>query len=248
MIACAGVSKMYRGTATLGIKEMLVGRHRRNVGGRFSRTWALQDVTCSVKSGSAFAVVGANGSGKSTLLSLILGTLRPDTGTVTVNGSIAALLALGAGFHPELTGRENVYLYGSILGMRVREIRERFEAIVEFSELAGAIDNPLRTYSSGMITRLGFATITHVNADTLLVDEVLAVGDLEFQKKCSRFFEDFRGRGTLVIVSHDLESVARLCDHGLWLDEGVVRYQGPISQVIDRYRRSTAPDAELLRS
>jgi lipopolysaccharide transport system ATP-binding protein len=238
IITCADVSKAYRTRASLGLKEMLVGRHRKNLGGRFSRTWALRDVSFSVPHGSAFAVIGANGSGKSTLLSLILGTLRPDSGMMRVDGSMAALLELGAGFHPELTGRENVFLYGSILGMRIREIRERFEQIVEFSELGDAIDNPLRTYSSGMVTRLGFATITHVNADVLLVDEVLAVGDLDFQAKCRRYFDEFKTRGTLVIVSHDLDSVAELCDHGLWLDQGVVAYSGPIQQVVDRYRHS----------
>ena len=243
IIACSGVSKSYRMRSPLGIKEMLVGRHRRNVGGRFSRTWALRDVTFSVKAGSAFGVVGANGSGKSTLLALMLGTLRPDAGTITVGGSLAALLALGAGFHPELTGRQNVFLYGSILGMRIRDIRARFDAIVDFSELGEAIDNPLRTYSSGMITRLGFATITHVNADVLLVDEVLAVGDLNFQAKCRRHFEQVKGRGTLVIVSHDLEAVEELCDEGIWLDQGVVGCRGPIRQVVAAYRHAAAASA-----
>lgn len=241
MICCRGISKAYAAQRAMGLKEMLVGKHRRNHGGRFSREWALRDVTFSVNAGSAFGVIGANGSGKSTLLSVLLGTLRPDTGTVRIFGRTASLLSLGAGFHPELTGRENVFLYGSILGMRIREIRARFEEIVEFSELRDAIDNPVRTYSSGMITRLGFSTITHVDAEVLLVDEVLAVGDLDFQAKCRRYLEEFKGRGTLVIVSHALESLPGFCDDGLWLDQGTVAHRGAIKEVIARYRESVGP-------
>ena len=243
VITCRGVSKGYSSGRSLGIKELLVGRHRRNRGGRFSREWALRDVSFSVEPGLAFGVIGSNGSGKSTLLGLLLGTLRPDTGSVSVAGRIASLLSLGAGFHPELTGRENVVLYASILGMRLRDIRARFDEIVEFSELLDAIDNPLRTYSSGMITRLGFSTITHVDADVLLIDEVLAVGDLDFQAKCRRYLEDFKKRGTLVIVSHDLETLPHFCDEGLWLDRGLVAHSGRIENVIARYRESVRPTA-----
>jgi lipopolysaccharide transport system ATP-binding protein len=246
VITCSGIGKTYFGKRALGIKELLVGKHRRKDGSRFSRTWALRDVSFSVKAGAAFGVVGANGSGKSTLLSVLLGTLHPDTGTVRIAGRVASLLALGAGFHPELTGRQNVYLYGSILGMRVSDIRARLDAIVDFSEIRDAIDNPLRTYSSGMITRLGFATITHVDADVLLIDEVLAVGDMAFQTKCRAYLEGFKGRGTLVIVSHDLSSIAHFCDQGLWLDCGTVAFQGATTDVIARYRESVGSDQPIV--
>lgn len=241
VVVCDNVSKSYRPSRTLGIKELLVGRHRHERG--FARHWALRDVTFHVAQGRGLGIVGANGSGKSTLLSLLLGTLRPDAGAVTIAGRMASLLSIGAGFHPELTGRQNVFLYGSILGMRIRDIRARFDEILEFSELRDAIDNPVRTYSSGMITRLGFSTITHVDADVLLVDEVLAVGDLDFQVKCRRYLEDFRGRGTLVIVSHDLDSLPSFCNDGLWLDQGTVAHRGPIQEVIARYRESVGAAA-----
>jgi ABC-type polysaccharide/polyol phosphate transport system ATPase subunit len=235
VIRCESISKSYASSHTVGIKELLV-RRRKQADSRFARKWALHDVSFAVNRGRAFGVIGANGSGKSTLLGILLGALRPETGTVVVDGRVASLLALGAGFHPDLTGRENVFLYGSILGMRIAEIRDRFDSIVSFSEIGNAVNNPLRTYSSGMITRLGFSTIVHTPADVLLIDEVLAVGDIRFQAKCQEFLADYKRRGTLVIVSHSLDSVQELCDEGIWLEQGRIACAGPIADVVAAYR------------
>jgi ABC-type polysaccharide/polyol phosphate transport system ATPase subunit len=237
-VRCSRVGKSYVPTSALGVKEWFVGRRWES--DRFSRRWALSEVSFDVTPGDGFAIVGANGSGKSTLLGVLLGVLRPDRGSVETRGRVASLLELGAGFHPELTGRQNLYLHGAILGMRLREVRERFDAIVAFSELGRAIDAPLRTYSSGMIARLGFSAIAHAAADILLIDEVLAVGDLEFQEKCRGFLAAFRaGGGTLILVSHDLAAVEAMCEHGIWLDQGTVRAEGPIGQVIEVYRQAS---------
>jgi lipopolysaccharide transport system ATP-binding protein len=233
-IRCEGVSKSYSRTPVLGVKELLVGRHRRV--GRFTRKQVLHDVSFKVARSRAFGIVGQNGSGKSTLLGLLLGVLRPDSGRIVVAGRVASLLALGSGFHPELTGRQNIFLYGSILGMSLREIRERFDEIVEFSELGDAVDDPLRTYSSGMTARLGFSTVAHTSADILLIDEVLAVGDLQFQQKCHVKLTQFtREGGTLVIVSHDVNAVEHLCDQALWLHEGSVLASGNPRHVVASY-------------
>src|SRR5262249_47759069 len=160
----------------------LVGKRPR--AGRFTRRWALDNVSVAVHRAEALGIIGDNGSGKSTLLGVMLGALRPDAGRVEVHGRVASMLALGAGFHPDLTGRQNVMLYGSILGMRAREIRRQMHRILDFSELIDVIDDPLRTYSSGMVARLGFSTIINSPADILLVDEILAVGDFQFQARC----------------------------------------------------------------
>jgi lipopolysaccharide transport system ATP-binding protein len=233
-IRCQAVSKSYARRPVLGVKELLVGRHRR--AGRFTRALALHDVSFEVPHGRACGIVGHNGSGKSTMLALVLGVMRPDAGTIAIDGRMASLLALGSGFHPELTGRENIFLYGSLLGMRLREIRARFDDIVQFSELDDAVENPMRTYSSGMIARLGFATVVHAPAEILLIDEVLAVGDVEFQQKCSRKLVEFKRRGgTLVIVSHDLAAVERLCEQAVWLSEGRVVASGDARQVVAAY-------------
>ena len=218
----------------LGIKELLVGSHRRV--GRFTRKQALHDVSFQVPRGRAFGIVGQNGSGKSTLLALLLGVMRPDRGRIALAGRVASLLALGAGFHPELTGRQNIFLYGSTLGMGLHEIRTRFDEIVAFSELGDAVDDPLRTYSSGMTARLGFSTVVHTSAEILLIDEVLAVGDLQFQHKCHvKLMQFTRDDGTLVIVSHDVTAVERLCDEALWLHEGRVLASGHPRQVVGAY-------------
>ena len=236
VVECAHLWKQYGGRPR-GIKDMLVGRRSPAADTRYSRKWALQDVSFQVEKGTAFGVVGHNGSGKSTLLSLLLGVSKPNRGDLRVNGRIASLLELGAGFHPELTGRENIFLYGSILGMTRAEIRERFEDIVTFSELENAVESPIRTYSSGMITRLGFSTIIHVPCDLLLIDEVLAVGDGRFQGKCLEFLKDFKMRnGTLVIVSHDLATLETLCDRGMCLDMGQVKIIDEIDRVASHHR------------
>jgi len=235
VVLCQNVWKCYRYSGGIGIKEFLVGKNRHV--GRFAREWALCDINLDVMGGQAFGIVGPNASGKSTLLSLLLGVLRPDQGDIQVLGRVASLLELGAGFHPDLTGRENIFLYGSILGITLQEIEDRFEAIVKFSGLEGAIELPLRTYSAGMITRLGFSTVIHSPVDLLLIDEVLAVGDAEFQKKCRDFLTNFKNAGgTLVIVSHDLETIVSLCDVGICLNEGRIVSQGDITQVVGFYK------------
>jgi ABC-type polysaccharide/polyol phosphate transport system ATPase subunit len=234
-VRCDRVRKSYRRSSTLGVKEWFVARRR--APSRFTREWAVEDVSFDVRSGEGFGIIGANGSGKSTLLGVLLGVLRPEAGTVAVRGSIASLLELGAGFHPELTGRQNIFLHGAILGMRLGDVRARFDDIVAFSGLGGAIDQQLRTYSSGMVARLGFAVIAHAAADVLLVDEVLAVGDMEFKEKCLEFLEDFKRReGTLVVVSHDMELVRATCERGLCLAEGRTVAAGAMSDVVRAYR------------
>jgi len=208
---------------------------------RYFRDWALRNINFRVSAGEAFAIVGHNGSGKSTLLSLLLGTMLPDQGNIKARGKIASLLELGAGFHPELSGRDNVYLYGAILGMTLAEIKMAFDAIVQFSELKDAIDHPIRTYSNGMIARLGFSTIIHAPAEILLIDEVLAVGDNRFQEKCITFLREFKLQGgSLIIVSHDMGVLSSICESGMCLDRGEVAIIGTISQIVDRY-------GELLR-
>jgi lipopolysaccharide transport system ATP-binding protein len=236
IISCSGVWKRY-GKPARGIKDILVGRNRK-LESKYAREWALKDISFEVARGQAFGIVGHNGTGKSTLLSLLMGAIQPAQGEICVNGRTAALLELGAGFHPELTGRENIFLYGAILGMTLAEIRKSFDAIVAFSELETAIDTPIRTYSNGMLARLGFSTIIHAPADILLVDEVLAVGDSRFNEKCRDFLHDFKARqGTLVIVSHDLTALEQMCDVGMCLDLGQVVSIGKMGAVLDDYKQ-----------
>jgi ABC-type polysaccharide/polyol phosphate transport system ATPase subunit len=197
---------------------------------------ALKDVNFSVERGQCFGVVGANGSGKSTLLKLIAGIAQPSSGTIAVEGRISALLELGAGFHPDFTGRENAYLNGSLLGLTRRETEAAMPAIESFAQLGRFFDAPIKTYSSGMAARLGFAVAVHVDPDVLLVDEVLAVGDEYFQHKCYAKIREFRGAGkTIVLVSHDIGLVGRLCDRAIWLDEGRVAASGSVRDVATAY-------------
>jgi ABC-type polysaccharide/polyol phosphate transport system ATPase subunit len=197
---------------------------------------ALTDVTFSVPKGSTYGVIGKNGSGKSTALKLVAGITKPTSGTVRVVGRISALIELGAGFHPEISGRENVFINGIMLGLSKREIQERFDEIVDFAELQEFIDAPVKTYSSGMYMRLGFAVAIHVNPDVLLVDEVLAVGDEGFTHKCLDKFAEFRRRGkTILLVTHSLNLVERFCDEALWLDEGRGLSHGDPKRVVGAY-------------
>lgn len=244
-VTVTGLWKSYHERPQLGIKEMLLGRKAPNHG-RFARAWALQDVSFSVNRGNAFGILGHNGTGKSTLLGVLLGTIAPDRGIINVSERTASLLEIGAGFHPELTGRENIFLYGSILGMTLAEIRQRFDQIIAFSELGNAIENPIRTYSNGMITRLGFSIIIHTPAKLLLIDEILGVGDTRFQQKCMERLMKFKDDGgTLIIVSHDMETLAYVCDAGMCLNEGRVTHIGPIDGVISHYLSLIAdPKAE----
>ncbi len=197
---------------------------------------ALKDVSFTVSKGSTYGVIGRNGSGKSTALKLVAGITKPTTGTVKVDGRISALIELGAGFHPEISGRENVFINGIMLGLTKREIQARFDEIVDFAELRDFIDAPVKTYSSGMYMRLGFAVAIHVDPDVLLVDEVLAVGDEGFTHKCLDKFAEFRRRGkTILLVTHSLNLVERFCDEALWLDGGVARAHGDPKRVVGAY-------------
>ena len=197
---------------------------------------ALSGVTFNVWEGSTFAVIGRNGSGKSSLLKVLAGITKPTMGEVEVNGRVSALIELGAGFHPEISGRENVFINGIMLGLSKREISERFDEIVDFAELEEFIDAPVKNYSSGMYMRLGFAVAIHVNPDVLLIDEVLAVGDQEFVHKCLDKISEFRRRGkTIILVTHSLGLVERLADEAIWLDGGKIQVRGDPKKVVDAY-------------
>lgn len=203
---------------------------------------ALDGVSFSVAKGEAFGIIGRNGAGKSTLLRCIAGTLRPNSGKVVVNGRTSTLLQLGVGFNPELSGHRNVYLGGLATGMRKREIEERFDEIVEYAELGDAIDRPVKTYSSGMFSRLAFSVAMHLDPDVLLLDEVLAVGDEGFREKSMKAMQDLLERaGTIVYVSHSLDSVKKFCDRAIWIDLGRIASNGASESVVDEYRNSLEP-------
>jgi ABC-type polysaccharide/polyol phosphate transport system ATPase subunit len=198
--------------------------------------WALRDVSFSVQRGEAFGIIGANGAGKSTILKLLSRIMRPTRGSLQVQGRLSALIEVSAGFHPDLTGRENIYLNGTILGMTRAEIRRRFDAIVAFSGLEEFLDTPVKRYSSGMFARLGFAVAAHVQPDVMVVDEVLSIGDYLFQQKCiDRMNEDIRSGTTVVFVSHNLRAVSTLCARSLLLERGSVRQIGPTNEIIKAY-------------
>ncbi len=223
------------------LKDVFVARK----GAGASEVVALRDVSFQVEPGSAVGLVGRNGSGKTTLLRLLSGIIRPSSGRVEVGGRVGSLLELGAGFHPDLTGRENVFLNGSIHGLKRVTIREQLDEIVAFAGLEQFIDLPVRTYSSGMYMRLGFAIAAHIDADVLLLDEVFAVGDEQFQRKCfGKIFEFKRRGGTIVFVSHDASAVERLCDRAVLLQGGLVSFDGPTHEAIVRYRRQLAGDRD----
>jgi ABC-type polysaccharide/polyol phosphate transport system ATPase subunit len=238
-IELANVSKIYRrysGKQFATLKSALLQRSLvRDL--RPSETFtALADVSFAVPKGSTFAVIGRNGSGKSTALKLVAGITKPTSGSVRVDGRISALIELGAGFHPEISGRENVFINGIMLGLTKRQIQDRFDDIVDFAELREFIDAPVKTYSSGMYMRLGFAVAIHVDPDVLLVDEVLAVGDEGFTHKCLDKFADFRRSGkTVLLVTHSLGLVEHLCDDAVWLDAGRVEAQGDPKRVVGAY-------------
>jgi ABC-type polysaccharide/polyol phosphate transport system ATPase subunit len=218
----------------------LVGRDRR--GWR----WALRDVGLAVEPGDSVGLVGSNGSGKSTLLKILTGVMYPHSGQVAAVGRIGALIEVRAGIHPDLTGRENIQLYGALLGLGRRRIRERFDDIVSFAQLEGAVERQVKHYSMGMQMRLGFAVAAFLEPDILLVDEVLAVGDASFQQRCLDRMRTVLAQGTtLVFVSHDLAAVEATCARGVWLDRGVVRADGPVREVLSGYRQSVEADAEL---
>jgi len=227
----------YYGYITAGFKNFLFNLPKaiKHTKKRFT---ALDDISFEVYRGECFGVIGRNGAGKSTLLGLVAGVLKPDKGKITVKGRVSPLLELGAGFHPELTGRENIVLNGVLLGMTRSEVLKKMDKIIEFSELGEFIDQPLRTYSSGMIARLGFSVVAHLDPEILLVDEILAVGDIHFQKKCMDKIMEFRSSGvTIILVSHSIEQVESLCDRVMWIDEHKVRAVGKPEEVCELYRK-----------
>jgi ABC-type polysaccharide/polyol phosphate transport system ATPase subunit len=243
-VVCQDLWKSYRIRRPVALRGMLFGGVPRDT--RFARHWALSGVNFIVSRGQALGVIGPNGSGKTTLLSILLGAVQADRGRVSLDGRVASLLELGAGFQGHLTGRENIYLYGSILGMTLRETRERFDRIAEFSEMEGSLDRPLRKYSAGMIARLRFSIIIHSPADILLIDEVLTVGDARFQRKCLDALRKFKERGgTLILVSHDMDEIAGICDDVVCLDFGSVVDAGPAREVAARYQDRTTGRGNL---
>lgn len=233
-ISVEGVSKRFRiyHERNQSVKSAVIRRGRAT----FEEFWALKDVDLEIPFGGTFGLVGHNGSGKSTLLKTLARILVPDKGRVVVTGRVSALLELGAGFHPELSGRENIYLNGAILGLTKRELDRKFDEIVAFAGLEQFIDTPVKNYSSGMYVRLGFSIAINVDPDILLVDEVLAVGDQAFQQRSAAKFQEFKDAGkTIVVVSHSLGSVRELCDQVAWLDHGRVLEAGDTDEIVARY-------------
>ncbi|MEO7119434.1 MAG: ABC transporter ATP-binding protein [Candidatus Limnocylindrales bacterium] len=235
-ITIAGVSKVYplRGRRTWLLQEVIKTVTR----GRPPRRqlWALKDVTVDIQPGESLGVVGGNGAGKSTLLKIIAGITRPTAGRVQVVGRVSTQLGLGLGFNPNLTGRENIFLEGTILGLTNAEVRRRLDRIIDYAGVEGAIDQPMWTYSSGMISRLGFAVAAHTEFDILLLDEALSAGDARFRERCDETLLGFKAQGkTLVTVSHGMESIRKLADRAIWLEKGVIREEGPAIELVDAY-------------
>lgn len=240
-IRVEGLSKRYEiySQPVDRLKQMILPRVQRWVRrperAYFNEFWALHDVSFDVKRGETVGIVGRNGSGKSTLLQLVCGTLTPTLGRVSVNGRVAALLELGSGFNPEFTGQENVYMNASILGLSHAEIDARYPAILAFADIGDFVNQPVKNYSSGMTMRLAFAVMAHVDADLLIVDEALAVGDAFFTQKCMRFLRNFKQHGTLLFVSHDSSAVTGLCDRAIWIEQGRLQQSGSAKDVTDAY-------------
>ncbi len=234
VIEIKNVSKSFKIYMDKGstLKEKLIFSKRRN----YELRRVLDNISMTVKKGEVVGLVGQNGCGKSTLLKLMTKIIYPNSGTITVRGRVSSLIELGAGFHPDLSGRENIYTNASIFGLKKSEIDQRLDKIIEFSELEDFIDNPVRTYSSGMYMRLAFSVAINVDADILLIDEILAVGDTNFQAKCFERLRELKGSGmTIVIVTHDTATIERFCDRALWIESGHIQIDGRPSQVIDAY-------------
>lgn len=240
-IIFANVSKSYPmyHSITGGYKNFLFHLPRWIKSFKNSKFEALRDISFEIYNGETFGIIGRNGAGKSTTLGLIAAVLRPTKGKVIVKGRISPLLELGAGFHPELTGRENIMLNGVLMGLSRGEVARKIEEIIEFSELGNFVDQPVRVYSSGMLARLGFSVVAHLDPEILLIDEVLAVGDMDFQKKCLDTMMNFKRKGvTMVFVSHSMMDVERLCDRAAWIDNHTVKLLGNTRDVISRYLNS----------
>ncbi len=231
------INKQFVLRHTRSMKEAFVWLVKGRKGDLSEKFHALKGVSLNVEQGETVALLGLNGSGKSTLLKHISGVMRPDSGTVGTRGRVAGLIEVGAGFHHDLSGRDNVYLNGAILGMTEEEINEKFDSIVEFSEIGQFIDTEVKFYSSGMYLRLAFSVAVHTDPEVFLVDEILAVGDEPFQRKCIDKIKELAGEGkTLVVVSHDLDLVSRICERGVLLEHGQVIMDGPVRDVVDRMR------------
>ncbi|HUF01674.1 MAG TPA: ABC transporter ATP-binding protein, partial [Gaiellaceae bacterium] len=246
-IAVEGLSKRYRigefhsaygtlrDTISDGARRVLRRDHRAH----YEEIWALRDVSFEVDEGEVLGIVGRNGAGKSTLLKILTRITTPTAGTATIRGRVGSLLEVGTGFHPELTGRENIFLNGSVLGMKQGEIQRKFSEIVEFAGVEKFIDTPVKRYSSGMSVRLAFAVAAHLEPEILLVDEVLAVGDAEFQRRCLGRMEDISMTGrTVFFVSHNMQALTQLCNRAIWLDKGEIVLDGLSSEVVARYLQS----------
>lgn len=223
------------------LKQMIFGKLRNKK--FYNEYWALQGVDLEVYKGETVGIIGKNGSGKSTLLQIVCGTLRPTSGTLKTNGRIAALLELGAGFNPEFSGKENVYLAASILGLNDKQIKDRYDSICEFAGIGDFVDQPIKTYSSGMYARLAFAVAAHVDAEILIIDEILAVGDIPFIQKCMRYINKFKEHGTIFFVSHDINAVMNLCDKALWLENGLAKGFGETKDICNQYLASISVEA-----
>lgn len=243
MMGCAielrGVSKSFEllREKHMSLKSAMLSFRRR----RPEQILGLSEINLTIERGETVAVVGKNGSGKSTLLRIIARVYRPSSGSVVTDGRMSTMLALAAGFHPELTGRENIYFNGAIAGLRAADIADKLDSIIDFSELDGFIDSPVKTYSDGMLMRLGFSIAVESDPDILLIDEVLAVGDAGFQEKCYARIETFQRTGrTIVFVTHDLEAAAKVASRAIWIDSGKVAADGETAQVIEQYLNSIA--------
>jgi ABC-2 type transport system ATP-binding protein len=236
-IEVSDISKQFVLRHTRSIKEAVVWLVKGRKGDLSEKFHALKNVSVDVKTGETVALLGLNGSGKSTLLKHISGVMLPDSGTVRTRGRVAGLIEVGAGFHPDLSGRDNVFLNGAILGMTEQQVKDRFDDIVEFSEIGQFIDTEVKFYSSGMYLRLAFSVAVHTDPEVFLIDEILAVGDEPFQRKCIDKIQELARDGkTLVVVSHDLDLVSRICDRGILLEHGNVKFDGPIHEAVSILR------------
>jgi ABC-type polysaccharide/polyol phosphate transport system ATPase subunit len=235
VITFDNVSKKFRRGQKLLLKEALIDLFLPD---KLEDFWALKDVSFEIKKGETIGIIGNNGSGKSTILKLIAGVMFPTKGNVTVKGRISPLIELGAGFHSELTGRENIYLNGAILGLTKKQIDERFSDIVAFSELSDFIDTPVKHYSSGMYMRLGFSVAVHTDPEILLIDEIFAVGDTSFQEKCFKKMEEFKKNNvTIIFVTHDISIVESFCEKAIFINKGQLENIGDAKQIVKEYRR-----------
>lgn len=214
------------------LKERFLNRKRN----RYEERWVLNGVSFSVRRGEALGIIGQNGCGKSTMLKLLSRIMYPNGGSIEIKGRVSSLIELGAGFHPDMSGRENIYINASIFGLSKKEIDKRLQSIVDFSELHEYIDNPVRTYSSGMYTRLAFSVAVNVDADILLIDEILAVGDASFQSKCFKKMEEIKNQGTtIILVSHSMGDVEKICDKAIWIKSGLIERSGTPGEVVSEY-------------